>query len=151
MGDELFIHLPFSLYHGWTTVLVVITAFDAFGVNKVTHGAGIWTKVFVFLALYVPSLSFTSHPFTYLMSTTLTNPPSSLDSSSRPPQPHTPSPPRKATSLPPSPSPGPSGQSSHTRPSRASSTGLPSSLLSSLSSGSSRAALACLDAVDGSH
>jgi len=54
MGDELFIHLPFSLYHGWTTVLVVITAFDAFGVNKVTHGAGIWTKVFVFLALYVP-------------------------------------------------------------------------------------------------
>ena len=31
--DELFIHLPFSLYHGWTTVLVVLSAFEAFGVN----------------------------------------------------------------------------------------------------------------------
>ncbi|CAA7259207.1 unnamed protein product [Cyclocybe aegerita] len=51
-GDELFIHLPFSLYHGWTTVLVVITAFDAFGVNALTHRAGVWTKVFVFLALF---------------------------------------------------------------------------------------------------
>jgi hypothetical protein len=50
--DELFIHLPFSLYHGWTTVLVVLTAFDAFGVNAITHGAGVWTKVFVFLALF---------------------------------------------------------------------------------------------------
>ncbi|PPQ98417.1 hypothetical protein CVT24_004096 [Panaeolus cyanescens] len=52
MGDELFIHLPFSLYHGWTTVLVVISAFDAFGVNRLHHGAGVWTKVFVFLALF---------------------------------------------------------------------------------------------------
>ncbi|PPQ70528.1 hypothetical protein CVT26_013986 [Gymnopilus dilepis] len=51
-GDELFIHLPFSLYHGWTTVLVVITAFDAFGVSRLNHPAGIWTKVFVFLALF---------------------------------------------------------------------------------------------------
>ncbi|KAF8170250.1 hypothetical protein K438DRAFT_217388 [Mycena galopus ATCC 62051] len=50
--DELFVHLPFSLYHGWTTVLVVVTAFQAFGVNAATHGAGIWTKVFVFLALF---------------------------------------------------------------------------------------------------
>ncbi|TFK44515.1 hypothetical protein BDQ12DRAFT_620670 [Crucibulum laeve] len=52
LPDELFIHLPFSLYHGWTTVLVVLTAFEAFGVNAITHGAGIWTKVFVFLALF---------------------------------------------------------------------------------------------------
>ncbi|KAF5321744.1 hypothetical protein D9619_001525 [Psilocybe cf. subviscida] len=51
-ADELFVHLPFSLYHGWTTVLVVVTAFDAFGVNRLTHGAGVWTKVFVFLALF---------------------------------------------------------------------------------------------------
>jgi hypothetical protein len=40
------------LYHGWTTVLVVITAFEAFGVNSQTHHAGIWTKVFVFLGLF---------------------------------------------------------------------------------------------------
>jgi hypothetical protein len=51
-SDELFIHLPFSLYHGWTTVLVVLTAFEAFGVNSLQTGAGIWTKVFVFLALF---------------------------------------------------------------------------------------------------
>jgi len=49
--DELWIHLPFSLYHGWTTVLVVLTAFEAFGVNAHVHKAGVWTKVFVFLAL----------------------------------------------------------------------------------------------------
>jgi len=40
------------LYHGWTTVLVVTSAFDAFGVNALQHRAGIWTKVFVFLALF---------------------------------------------------------------------------------------------------
>jgi hypothetical protein len=50
--DELFIHLPFSLYHGWTTVLVILTAFEAFGVNSLHTGATIWTKVFVFLALF---------------------------------------------------------------------------------------------------
>jgi len=52
LSDEIFVHLPFSLYHGWTTVLVVITAFQAFGVDALTTGAGIWTKVFVFLALF---------------------------------------------------------------------------------------------------
>jgi len=51
-ADELFIHLPFSLYHGWTTVLVILTAFEAFGVNSLHTSAGIWTKVFVFLALF---------------------------------------------------------------------------------------------------
>ncbi|KAA1478122.1 hypothetical protein DENSPDRAFT_845319 [Dentipellis sp. KUC8613] len=50
--DELFVHLPFSLYHGWTTVLIVLTAFEAFGVNAYTERAGAWTKVFVFLALF---------------------------------------------------------------------------------------------------
>ncbi|KAG2115531.1 hypothetical protein DEU56DRAFT_896009 [Suillus clintonianus] len=51
-GDEILVHLPFSLYHGWTTVLVFLTAFDAFGVNALTQPAGVWTKVFVFLALF---------------------------------------------------------------------------------------------------
>jgi hypothetical protein len=51
-ADELFVHLPFSLYHGWTTVLVVLTAFEAFGVSAVTERAGVWTKVFVFLGLF---------------------------------------------------------------------------------------------------
>ncbi|ETW80224.1 hypothetical protein HETIRDRAFT_65276 [Heterobasidion irregulare TC 32-1] len=52
VADELFVHLPFSLYHGWTTVLVVLTAFEAFGVSSYTHKAGVWTEVFVFLALF---------------------------------------------------------------------------------------------------
>ncbi|TFL04807.1 hypothetical protein BDV98DRAFT_562866 [Pterulicium gracile] len=52
LGDELFVHLPFSLYHGWTTVLVVLTAFIAFGNDAADEGAGIWTKVFVFLGLF---------------------------------------------------------------------------------------------------
>ncbi|KAI8975850.1 hypothetical protein BD414DRAFT_524686 [Trametes punicea] len=51
-ADEIFIHLPFSLYHGWTTVLVILTAFEAFGNNAATQHAGVWTKVFVFLALF---------------------------------------------------------------------------------------------------
>jgi len=51
LADEIFVHLPFSLYHGWTTVLVVITAFQAFGISA-SHHAGVWTKVFVFLALF---------------------------------------------------------------------------------------------------
>jgi len=51
INDELWVHLPFSLYHGWTTVLVVVTGFEAFGVNAATHHAGIFTKVFVFLGL----------------------------------------------------------------------------------------------------
>jgi len=49
--DELVVHLPFSLYHGWTTVLVVLSLFEAFGVNALKQPADIWTKIFVFLAL----------------------------------------------------------------------------------------------------
>jgi len=52
LADELFIHLPFSLYHGWTTVLVILTAFEAFGVNALQRAPGVGTKVFVFLALF---------------------------------------------------------------------------------------------------
>ncbi|KAG2124560.1 hypothetical protein BD769DRAFT_1467689 [Suillus cothurnatus] len=52
VGDEVLVHLPFSLYHGWTTVLVIITAFEAFGVNALHVPAGVWTKVFVFLGLF---------------------------------------------------------------------------------------------------
>ncbi|EMD31439.1 hypothetical protein CERSUDRAFT_119818 [Gelatoporia subvermispora B] len=62
-ADELFVHLPFSLYHGWTTVLVILTAFDAFGVNALTHHAGVWTKVFVFLALFFLEGTATAYAF----------------------------------------------------------------------------------------
>ncbi|WOO81916.1 uncharacterized protein LOC62_04G005431 [Vanrija pseudolonga] len=49
-GTELFVHLPFSLYHGWTIVLIVIALFQAFGVDSSISKAGFWTKFFVFLA-----------------------------------------------------------------------------------------------------
>jgi uncharacterized membrane protein len=62
-ADELFIHLPFSLYHGWTLVLVLLTAFEAFGVDSTTHRDGIWTKVFVFLALFFLEGVATSYAF----------------------------------------------------------------------------------------
>lgn len=49
--DKLFIQLPFSLYHGWTIVLVFLAAFDAFGVDASTDDAGLWTKVCTCLTL----------------------------------------------------------------------------------------------------
>ncbi|EGN98822.1 hypothetical protein SERLA73DRAFT_181484 [Serpula lacrymans var. lacrymans S7.3] len=52
ISDELFLHLPFSLYHGWSTVLVIVTAFEAFGVDAIAEPAGIWTASFVFLGLF---------------------------------------------------------------------------------------------------
>ncbi|KAG8217240.1 hypothetical protein J3R82DRAFT_5329 [Butyriboletus roseoflavus] len=63
-GDEIFVHLPFSLWHGWTTVLVVLTAFEAFGVNAVSETAGVWTKVFVFLALFFLEGTAAAYAFT---------------------------------------------------------------------------------------
>lgn len=51
-NHSVLVHLPFSLYHGWTTVLVVVTAFEAFGVNAHTHHAGIATKVLAFIAFF---------------------------------------------------------------------------------------------------
>ncbi|KAI9508059.1 hypothetical protein F5148DRAFT_1199736 [Russula earlei] len=50
-GDEVFVYLPFSLWHGWTTVIVVLAVFEAFGTDALQHPPGIWTKIFVFLAL----------------------------------------------------------------------------------------------------
>jgi len=63
IADELFIHLPFSLWHGWTTVLVLLTAFEAFGVDSTTESAGVWTKVFVFLALFFLEATATAYAF----------------------------------------------------------------------------------------
>lgn len=51
IDDEIWVHLPFSLYHGWATVLVLLSGFEAFGVNAITTRAGVCTKVFVFLGL----------------------------------------------------------------------------------------------------
>ena len=42
-----FVHLPFSLYHGWTTVLVIVTAFEVFDKGR----SDTFAKVIVFLGL----------------------------------------------------------------------------------------------------
>ncbi|GAC92988.1 hypothetical protein PHSY_000548 [Pseudozyma hubeiensis SY62] len=51
LADTVFVHLPFSLYHGFVVVLLFVTGFEAFGVNAMTHKAGIITKIVVFLSL----------------------------------------------------------------------------------------------------
>ncbi|KAL5492999.1 hypothetical protein ACEPAI_4447 [Sanghuangporus weigelae] len=61
--DEIFVCWPFSLYHGWTTVLVLLSAFEAFGVDYHTHRAGVWTKVFVFLGLLFLEATSASYAF----------------------------------------------------------------------------------------
>jgi hypothetical protein len=35
------------------TILVILSAFEAFGTDASKHPPGVWTKIFVFLALYV--------------------------------------------------------------------------------------------------
>jgi len=63
IGDELFVHLPFSLYHGWTAVLVFLTGFEAFGRNAHTHPAHFWTKFFVFIALFLLEATSAAYAF----------------------------------------------------------------------------------------
>jgi hypothetical protein len=78
LGEEFFVHLPFSLFHGcklrptitrwqsWqsgTIVLVVLSAFEAFGVNAHTHHAGLWTKAFVFGGLLFLSSTSCAYAF----------------------------------------------------------------------------------------
>ncbi|EIM80025.1 uncharacterized protein STEHIDRAFT_172966 [Stereum hirsutum FP-91666 SS1] len=64
--DELFVHLPVSFYHSWTTVLVVLTAFEAFCVSSFDHKAGIWTKVFVFVSLFSLKVTAAAYAFSSL-------------------------------------------------------------------------------------
>lgn len=51
MLDTAFVHIPFSLFHGFSVVLLFVSGFAAFGVNAVTHRPGIITKICVFIAL----------------------------------------------------------------------------------------------------
>jgi hypothetical protein len=49
--DAVLVHTPFSLYHGFVVVLLVVSAFNAFGVNANRHHAGVITKILVFIGL----------------------------------------------------------------------------------------------------
>ena len=50
-GDELFVHLPFSLWHAWTAIMVFLTAFEAFGVDATKERDGFWTDFLVYVIL----------------------------------------------------------------------------------------------------
>jgi len=49
-AQAFFVHLPWSLWHAWSVVLVIISLFAAFG-KDTSHHAGVWTKIFVAIAL----------------------------------------------------------------------------------------------------
>lgn len=49
--EQLFVHLPISLYHGFIVLLFCVAAFAVAGVDKHTHKAGVLTKLLVFLTL----------------------------------------------------------------------------------------------------
>ncbi|EIW85470.1 hypothetical protein CONPUDRAFT_98562 [Coniophora puteana RWD-64-598 SS2] len=51
VGDEVLVHLPFSLWHGWATFLLILSAFEAFGIHTYDP-AGDWTKALVFIGLF---------------------------------------------------------------------------------------------------
>ena len=49
--DDLFVHLPFSTWHAWSNVVVLLIAFQAFGVDATEQPAGTYTEFSVFIAL----------------------------------------------------------------------------------------------------
>lgn len=51
MLEVVFIHAPFSLWHGFSVVLLFLSGFSAFGVDASHHKAGIATDILVFVAL----------------------------------------------------------------------------------------------------
>ncbi|CAG8604927.1 6092_t:CDS:2 [Diversispora eburnea] len=53
-GETLWIHAPFSLFHGWAFVLTILSLFVAFSQEKVDDGSpSILTKILVFFGLAV--------------------------------------------------------------------------------------------------
>jgi len=61
--DLIFVHLPFSLWHAWSIVLVLLSGFAAFGRTH-SHHAGVVTKVLVCLALGFLALTSVGYAFT---------------------------------------------------------------------------------------
>ena len=57
------VHLLFSLYYGWTTMFVFLTAFKAFSVNALMHKASIFTNLFVFLMLLFLKATLAAYAF----------------------------------------------------------------------------------------
>lgn len=62
-SDEVLLRIPFNFYHGWVSVLNILSGFEAFGVDASTHPAGTGTKVCVFLVLFHLHVSAAGHAF----------------------------------------------------------------------------------------
>ncbi|TDL17794.1 hypothetical protein BD410DRAFT_793967 [Rickenella mellea] len=63
INDKLWIHLPFSLYHAWTTVLVLLTAFEAFGVDAAKYQDHFYTHVTVILGFIFLNVTSATYAF----------------------------------------------------------------------------------------
>ncbi|CAG8710133.1 5197_t:CDS:2 [Cetraspora pellucida] len=54
LDEQLWIHIPFYLYHAWINVIFLLSAFAAFSPEKLTdQEPSLFTKVLVFLGLFV--------------------------------------------------------------------------------------------------
>lgn len=62
LATSVFVHLPFSLWHAFSTVLLFVSGFVAFG-RSTGHKAGIFTDVFVCIALALLSSTSVGYAF----------------------------------------------------------------------------------------
>lgn len=51
--SPVFVQVPLSLYHGWSIVLVVLSGFEAFGIDAHEHKPDVLTKAITFIALFL--------------------------------------------------------------------------------------------------
>jgi len=63
VGQFFCVHLPWSLWHAWSLILVIISAFAAFGRDASHHHAGVWTKLLVAVALTFLALTSVGYAF----------------------------------------------------------------------------------------
>ncbi|CAG7853321.1 SubName: Full=Uncharacterized protein {ECO:0000313/EMBL:CCA73459.1} [Serendipita indica DSM 11827] len=53
LGDELFVHVPFSLWRGWTTARISLTGVEAFGHDACACRADVWTTISFLVSLFI--------------------------------------------------------------------------------------------------
>lgn len=51
LGDDLFVFLPIFTWHGWSAVMVAMTAFEAFGLDATKGSAGVGSDLLVLFAM----------------------------------------------------------------------------------------------------
>lgn len=51
LGDDLFVFLPIFVWHGWSVVMIAMTAFEAFGLDATKESAGTGSDLLVLFAM----------------------------------------------------------------------------------------------------